>query len=68
MTALTQISQSYFVEREGASITLNPESIAFNIPSVTRDRQPFSVIGQGKLRKLFNRHNYIRMYCLFAID
>jgi hypothetical protein len=41
MTALTQISQSYFVEREGASILMSPESLAINQLEIRRDSQHF---------------------------
>lgn len=61
MTALTQISRDYFVEREGANISLSPVSIAINRPAIIRDLQPFSVIGQGKFRRTFNRHSFTRM-------
>lgn len=61
MTALTQISRDYFVEREGAHMSLSPESQALNQPTVQRDRQPFYVMGQGKFRRSFNRHSFTRV-------
>ena len=61
MTALTQISQSYFVEREGANISLSPESQAINQSEIRRDTQPYYLMGQGKFRRSFNRHSFTRM-------
>ena len=61
MTALTQISQNYFVEHEGASIPMSPESQALNQPEMRRNSQPFYLMGQGKFRRCFNRHSYTRM-------
>jgi len=61
MTTLTQISQSYFVEREGAAISLSSDSQAINQTDIRRDAQPFYLIGQGKFRRSFNRHNFTRM-------
>jgi len=61
MTALNQISQDYFVEREGTNIALTPESLAINQTEVRRDSQPFYIMGQGRFRHNFNRHSYTRM-------
>ena len=61
MTALTQISQSYFVEREGAHMSLSPESQLVNQAEIRRDTQPFYIMGQGKFRRSFNRHSFTRM-------
>ena len=61
MTALTQIFQNYFVEREGANITLSPESQLINQAEIRRDTQPFYLMGQGKFRRSFNRHSFTRM-------
>jgi hypothetical protein len=61
MTALTQISRDYFVEREGAHMSLSPESQALNQPELRRSSQPFSVMSEGKFRRNFNRHSFTRM-------
>jgi hypothetical protein len=61
MKALTQISRDYFVEREGVNISLSSDSLALNMPALARDRQPFSIISQGKFRRTFNRHSFTRM-------
>jgi hypothetical protein len=61
MTTLTQISRDYFVEREGAHMSLSPESQALNQPEIRRDSQPFYRMGQGKFRRSFNRHSFTRM-------
>ena len=61
MTSLTQISQNYFVEREGAIISLSPESLALNQAEIRRDTQPFYRMGEGKFRRSFNRHSFTRM-------
>ena len=61
MTTLTQISQSYFVEREGANISLSSESQAINQSELRRDSQPFYMMNQGKFRRSFNRHSFTRM-------
>jgi len=61
MTALTQISKDYFVDREGAHMSLSQESQALNQLEMRRDSQPFYLMGQGKFRRSFNRHSYTRM-------
>ena len=61
MTTLTQISQNYFVEREGASIPVSQESMSLNQTEVRRNNQPFYLMGQGKFRRSFNRHSFTRM-------
>jgi hypothetical protein len=61
MTTLTQISRDYFVEREGASISLSAGSLAMNQPEVRRSSQPFSMMGEGKFRRAFNRHSFTLM-------
>ena len=61
MTALTQISQSYFVEHERAHMSLSLDSQSLNQPEMRRCSQPFYRMGQGKFRRSFNRHSFTRM-------
>jgi len=54
MTALTQTTESLFIDREGANIPVSRKA------NMSRSAQPFSELKQGKFRRLFNRHSIIR--------
>ena len=56
MTTINNITQtSLFIDRENATIPYSAATIKLN-EQLARDTTPFSTIGHGKFRKLFNRH------------
>jgi len=56
MTTINNIiPASLLIDRENATIPYSTETIRLN-ERINRDVVPFSKIGQGKFRKLFNRH------------
>lgn len=55
------IPASLLIDRENATIPYSTETVRLN-ERINRGAVPFSKIGQGKFRKLFNRHTatYLR--------
>lgn len=56
MTTINNITPaSLFVDRENATIPYSAATVRLN-ERIARDATPFSNIGHGKFRKLFDRH------------
>ncbi len=56
MTTINNIiPASLLVDRENATIPYSAETVHLN-ERIARGTVPFSKMGQGKFRKLFNRH------------
>nr|WKN38980.1 hypothetical protein K4G66_09725 [Tunicatimonas sp. TK19036] len=56
MTTINNINPALFVDQENVTIPYSAATLQLNSVIMQRDTTPFSNIGSGKFRRLFNRH------------
>lgn len=54
-TNILHPAESLFVDQPNVTIPYTPETVALN-RALTKNARPFSDMGRGKFRRLFNRH------------